>query len=108
MARYVNCIIHIFTLPLTMSECDKITMFLRRIYARGRESSLVESCEVPKLSLVVPGTLDIFGPTAIPSRSVLGAGETTKCGGDKMWRPRGRTAQACYSGAVMMHDPYNQ
>ena len=102
----MNCINPIFTLPLTVSECDEITMFLRRIYARGRESSLVESCEVPKLSLVVPGTLDIFGPTALPSRSVLGAGEATKCGGDKMWRPRGRTAQACYSDAVTMPDPY--
>ena len=77
----MNCINPIFTLPLTVSECDEITMFLRRIYARGRESSLVESCEVPKLSLVVPGTLDIFGPTALPSRSVLGAGAATKCGG---------------------------
>ena len=78
----MNCFNTILTLPLTVSECDEITMFLRRIYARGRESSLVESCEVPKLSLVVPGTLDIFGPTALPSRSVLGAGAAaTKCGG---------------------------
>ena len=76
----MKCNKPILTLPLTVSECDEITMFC-----------------------------DLFTPADV---SVAYLGQCWAAGAAaaaaQLLQPNYRTAQACCSGAVMMHDPYKQ